>query len=74
MKAGLAPIGKDGKSIELHHLLQTNDSSIAEMTNTFHKSNHSAIHINPNTIPSGINRSEFGTWKSNYWKHRANDF
>ncbi|UFJ43393.1 HNH/ENDO VII family nuclease [Brevibacillus humidisoli] len=74
MKQGLAPIGPDGKSINLHHTIQTNDSPIAEVTQTFHKDNHSIIHINPNTIPSGINRAEFDKWRKAYWKNRANDF
>lgn len=55
-------------------MIQTNDSAIAELTESFHKTNTNTIHINPNTIPSGIDRSKFNTWKSNYWKNRANDF
>lgn len=74
MQSGIAPIGPDGKSVNLHHMLQSDAAGIAEMTQTFHKTNHATIHINPNTIPSGINRSAFATWKRNYWKHRANDF
>ncbi|WP_207518859.1 HNH/ENDO VII family nuclease [Pseudogracilibacillus auburnensis] len=74
MKKGLAPLGPDGKSINLHHMTQRNESSIAEVTQTFHKDNSSVIHINPNTIPSGINRSEFNKWRTEYWKNRANDF
>jgi hypothetical protein len=74
MQAGRAPIGKDGKSINLHHMLQKQDGPIAEVTQSFHKDNHSVIHINDNSIPSGINRSEFNKWRSDYWKQRANDF
>ena len=74
MEQGLAPLGLDGKSMNLHHMTQMNDSAIAEVTQTFHQTNSSVIHINPNTIPSGINRSEFGDWRSAYWKNRANDF
>ena len=74
MEKGLAPLGSDGKSINLHHMTQRNESSIAEVTQTFHKDNSSVIHINPNTIPSGINRSEFNKWRTDYWKNRANDF
>jgi len=73
MKKGLAPLGPDGKSINLHHMTQRNESSIAEVTQTFHKENSSIIHINPNTIPSGINRSEFNKWRTKYWKNRSND-
>lgn len=74
MEAGIAPIGPNGKSINLHHMIQTNDSAISEVTQTFHQQNSKVIHINPNTIPSGINRAEFNTWKKNYWINRANDF
>ncbi len=74
MRKGLAPLGPDGKSINLHHTTQRNSSSIAEVTQTFHKENSAVIHINPNTMPSGINRTEFNRWRTNYWKHRANDF
>ncbi|TDL32832.1 hypothetical protein E2R51_09175 [Jeotgalibacillus sp. S-D1] len=74
MKKGLAPLGPDGKSINLHHTTQRNESSIAEVTSTFHKENSNIIHINPNTIPSGINRKEFNKWRSDYWKERDLDF
>ncbi|MFO0802942.1 MAG: HNH/ENDO VII family nuclease [Gemmataceae bacterium] len=74
MKKGLAPLGPDGKPINLHHMLQTQDGAIAEMTQTFHQQNHKVIHINPNTTPSGIDRKAFDAWKKAYWKNRANDF
>lgn len=74
MQKGLAPIGSDGKSLNLHHLTQRNSSSIAEMTQSFHQTNSKIIHINPNTIPSGINRSQFNSWRKSYWKNRAKDF
>ena len=74
MKKGLAPIGPDGKSMELHHMTQRQSGSIAEVTKTFHNSNYSTIHINTGRIPSGINRKEFGKWRGSYWKNRANDF
>ncbi len=37
MKARRAPIGYDGKSVELHHLNQTPDGPLAEMSHEFHK-------------------------------------
>jgi hypothetical protein len=74
MRAGNAPIGRDGRSIELHHVTQTENSTIAELTRTFHKKNTRVIHINPNTYGSGINRSKFGAWSTKYWQNRANDF
>ena len=74
MKEGLAPYGPDFKKIELHHMLQTKQGPIAEVTHTFHKQNQTVIHINPSIIPSGINRSEFKQWKKQYWKIRSQDF
>ncbi|MCF7545800.1 hypothetical protein L4G47_26840, partial [Pseudomonas sp. P2647] len=37
MKNGLAPYGPDGKKINLHHILQTQDGPIAEVTQNFHQ-------------------------------------
>lgn len=74
MQGGRAPIGADGKSVNLHHMLQSQDGPIVEVTQSFHKENHGTIHINDNSIPSGINRSEFNKWRSDYWKQRADDF
>lgn len=73
MQGGRAPIGTDGKPVNLHHMLQRQDGPIAEVTQSFHKDNHSTIHINDNSIPSGINRAQFNRWRSDYWKQRAND-
>lgn len=74
MDQGLAPIGSDGNPVNLHHMLQTNDGPIAEVTQNFHQQNSKVIHINPNTIPSGIDRNQFNQWKSDYWQNRANYF
>ncbi|WP_243157386.1 HNH/ENDO VII family nuclease [Clostridium perfringens] len=71
---GIAPLDSNGDSINLHHMIQTNDSAIAEVTKKFHQQNTKTIHINPNTIPSGINRNTFDSWKRAYWKNRAKDF
>jgi hypothetical protein len=29
------------------------------------------IHVNPNSIPSGIDRNEFANWRRHYWKDRG---
>jgi hypothetical protein len=72
MKQGLAPIGKDGKSIELHHLKQQNNGIIVELTSTEHKVNSKILHRY--TRKSEINRQDFNKWKKQYWKERAKDF
>ena len=74
MSDGLAPKGIDGKSIELHCMTQRNHSAIAKVTKSFHKSNSYVIHINPSSIPSGINRNQFNAWKKKYWTHRAKEY
>ena len=74
MASGRAPIGTDGKSINLHHMTQKQDGPIAETTQSFHQGNSSVIHINPNTTPSGIDRSAFDKWKNEYWKQRAKTY
>ena len=58
MASGRAPIGHDGNPINLHHMTQ----------------NKTVIHVNPNTIPSGINRGEFNKWKTQYWIERAKTY
>jgi filamentous hemagglutinin len=74
MQRGLAPIGPDGKPINLHHMLQTQSGPLAEMSQTFHQQNYSTIHINPNTIPSGIDRPAFDAFRQQYWLNRAANF
>ena len=74
MQSERAPIGYDGKPINLHHMTQTQSGAIAEVSQSFHQANKGIIHINPNTVPSGINRNMFNQWKEGYWMNRANDF
>jgi hypothetical protein len=47
---------------------------IAEVTQTFHRAYSSIIHINPNTLESGIDRTAFKAWRAAYWINRAKDF
>ncbi|WP_439849916.1 HNH/ENDO VII family nuclease [Pseudomonas syringae] len=59
MASGRAPIGYDGKSVELHHLLQTevngfagNRGSLAEVGSVFHSQNSSVLHVPSNAAQS----------------------
>lgn len=67
---------KDGMhlTMNLHHLIRSENGGIAEMTKSFHQKNTKIIHINPNTIESGIDRAAFDKWRQTYWKERAKDF
>ena len=71
MEKGMAPLGYDGKSVELHHMIQTEDGGIMEVTGTKHREGHTALHINTSDIPSGINRPSFDVLRVAYWKRRA---
>jgi hypothetical protein len=76
MQAGRPPIGPDGRPINLHHGLQTQDGPIFEMTETMHLSSatRGIVHINPSSFPSGIDRTVFARWRRDYWVSRACDF
>lgn len=74
MERGLAPLGPDGNPINLHHMTQRDISSIAEVEQSFHQINSRIIHINPSSVPSGIDRKIFSKWRSDYWINRAIDF
>ncbi len=72
MKQGLAPIGYDGKPVELHHLKQEEDGIIVEMLSSEHKKFYKELHRYKQN--SEINRMEFNKWRVNYWKERAKEF
>jgi hypothetical protein len=74
MLSGRAPIGIDGKPINLHHLTQRQSSALAEVTASFHQEYYSTIHINTGQLPSGINRTLFDAFREKYWMNRALDF
>ncbi|WP_375651209.1 HNH/ENDO VII family nuclease, partial [Bartonella sp. OT172YNZD] len=74
METGRAPIGYDGESVELHHLSQTHESPIAEISHESHKKYTSVIHDNPKTHQSLIEREKFGKWREEYWKERAKGY
>ncbi len=71
MEQGLAPIGTDGKSVNLHHIDQTNSGPVMEITATEHQQNYSILHSNLGQSPSQINRAEFNIWRKGYWEWRS---
>ena len=74
MEAGLAPIGYDGYSVEIHHLDQSDTGAVVEMMSSVHKSNYYEIHSNTGQYPSAIDRPAFNTWRNLYWKWRSTTF
>lgn len=71
MQEDLAPIGVDGKSVNLHHVDQTNDGTVMEITATEHQQNYSTLHSNTGQEPSQIDRNEFNKWRKQYWRWRS---
>lgn len=74
METGRAPIGFDGKSVELHHLKQTPEGPIAEMSHESHNKYSSVIHNNPQKHQTLIERKKFDKWREEYWKERAKGY
>ena len=71
MDQGLAPIGTDGKSVNIHHIDQTNNGPVMEITATEHQQNYSDLHTNTGQEPSQIDRGEFNNWRREYWQWRS---
>ena len=65
----------DGFTIyHLHHLIQMNEGTLAEVSASLHSSKTGILHINGNKIQSGINRKEFANYTKRYLRRRAKDF
>ena len=72
MKQGLAPIGPDGHSINLHHVSQSQNGPIAELTRTYHSRNHGSLHrLCSVGCESQIDREAFAAWRRSYWRSRG---
>lgn len=69
---GKAPIGDDGKPVELHHRDQTkgNDSPLDEMTRTDHRGagNYKKNHPNTGQNSSTVDRTEFDNMRESHWE------
>ncbi|WP_290183443.1 HNH/ENDO VII family nuclease [Corynebacterium auriscanis] len=81
MARGIAPIGHDGQSLQIHHIGQDDKSTLVELTKAQHKSNHRTLHIvtglKTSEFPTDVtpvNRSAVKAWKRQYWQERALDF
>ena len=76
MATGRAPVGYDGKSVDLHHLIQREPGAMAEVSYTMHKTNHGILHI-PDTHSfrrnPGLNR-QFNNYRDDYWKLRSSTY
>ena len=72
VEAGPSPLNKDRDTIELHHIGQKSDGSLAELTPNEHrgKDNNSVLH-DTQKKESEIDRSAFNSERVDHWKERA---
>jgi RHS repeat-associated protein len=75
MKQGKAPIGNDGKPVELHHEGQQANGDVTEMTQTDHRGgeNFKKNHSNTGQEPSQIDRNASSKARREHWKDKASD-
>ncbi len=78
MLRGYAPIGKDGKPIELHHVIQKEAGSVVEIHETTHKAYKRILHGLRGNGESFRNDKildkQFKNFKKLYWKWRAKEY
>ena len=79
MKAGYAPIGADGKKIEIHHVLGIEPGAVIEMEATAHtvkfKEFHNMLRRLSNSWRNDpVLSGQFDRFRELHWTNRANDF
>ncbi|WIH23105.1 HNH/ENDO VII family nuclease [Photobacterium damselae] len=73
MENGRAPLDKNGKPIELHHIGQTSDAPLAELTKEEHMCNGNDSVLHDKSKESEIDRISFQKERAEHWKGRAED-
>jgi FtsZ-binding cell division protein ZapB len=73
MEQGLAPLDKNGKPIELHHIRQKADAPLAELTHEEHQGKGNDEILNDKTKKSEIDRGAFRKERNEHWEERAKD-
>ncbi len=72
MLRGNAPIGPDGESVELHHLVQEDPGPLVEVSAELHRRESGVLHTSGPGL--GDRREHFNHFRSNvYWPARACD-
>ena len=78
MLRGVAPIGKDGKPIELHHILQKELGPMVEIHETTHREYKKILHgLKSNGESFRKNKdldAQYRNFKRAYWKWRADEY
>lgn len=74
MEKGFAPLDKNGKPIQLHHIGQRPDSPLAELTFEQHRTggNHTILHDNSKPTEVHGDGNQWDPERENHWKNRIN--
>lgn len=70
---GLAPLDKDGKAYELHHIGQHKDSPLAELTQEEHRGKGNDAILHDKLKETEIDRNAFDKERMAHWQDRANE-
>lgn len=71
MRKGKAPLGEDGRPIELHHIGQKQDSALAELTRAEHREGGNDGVLHDKYKETEIDRVDFDKERQAHWKARA---
>ena len=71
MEKGKSPLDHDGRPFELHHIGQTADAPLAELTRAQHMSGGNDTILHDKLKESEIDRSDFAKERANHWQARA---
>jgi hypothetical protein len=75
MADGLAPIGRDGKSVNLHHLLQQEPGALAEVPSSLHsKLPHKMRGAGESFRNDPVLKQQYEDFRGEYWRMRSQDF
>ena len=78
MLKGNAPYGRDGKPLELHHILQKEVGPMVEIHETTHQEYKRILHVLRSSGESFRNDkeldSQYRNFKRTYWKWRAQQY
>lgn len=71
METGRPPLNEQGKIIHLHHIGQTQNAPLAELTQAEHCGNGNDNILHNKIKESEIDRGDFSKERTEYWKARA---
>lgn len=76
MKNGNAPIGPDGKQVEIHHLLQAEPGPMAGIVSSTHQQYRDVLHglREESFRRNPALKRQYEKFRRDYWKKRAEDF